>query len=452
MNLPRNPNSSHRTLRSRGICSHRLFSFFLAITLVSFSTLLAAEPSQGEFRGQAERCRRILRDSLIRFYLPGAVDRENGGYKESLKNNEFVLTGEKFLTLQARQLWFFSTLALEGYQRDASLAAAKSGYDFIETKMRDPLNGGYFSKVTDEGQPKDTRKHIYLNSFVIYGLVAYSRASGDPRALESAKELFRVLEARAHDKEYGGFIEFFDKDWREITDPKAQGYVGAIGLKTYNTHLHLLESFTALYRAWPDPLLRERVQELRTINISTVHFPTVNNNVDAYQRDWSVVRDSSNLKASYGHDIECIWLVMDAARALGESPRLLHGWAEGLAGNCMKFGFDQKHGGFFESGPLDEPATVKKKTWWVQVEALLGTLEMFRLTGDEKYYQAFSRTLDFCEQNQVAKEGGWWATRNEDGSAAPDLTRTGPWQGAYHAGRALLVASKWLDEMAATPK
>jgi len=30
--------------------------------------------------------------------------------------------------------------------------------------MRDPQHGGYFSKVTDAGAPKDTRKHAYLNS------------------------------------------------------------------------------------------------------------------------------------------------------------------------------------------------------------------------------------------------------------------------------------------------
>ncbi|MGN6385982.1 MAG: AGE family epimerase/isomerase [Verrucomicrobiota bacterium] len=420
----------------------------ICLLLAGGGRIFGAEPSAGEFRGQAERCRRILKESLIQFYLPSCVDQENGGYKESLKNNQFVLTGEKFLTLQARQLWFFSTLAIEGYNREESLQAAKKGYAFIQEKMRDPENGGYYSKVTDDGKPKDTRKHVYLNSFVIYGLVAYSRAAHDPEALESAKKLFKTLDAHCHDGEFGGYREFFYADWREVTDAKEQGFVGAIGVKTYNTHLHLLESFAELYRAWPDELLRKRLEELRMINISTVHFPTVNNNVDAYQRDWTVVREPSNLKASYGHDIECIWLVMDASRTMDSSPRLLHGWAEGLAGNVMKFGYDEQHGGFYESGPLGEPASVKRKTWWVQAEALLGTLELYRLTGDASYYSAFAKTLDFCEQNQVAREGGWWATRNADGSAATDLTRSGPWQGAYHAGRALILASHWLDEMA----
>ena len=44
-------------------------------------------------------------------------------------------------------------------------------------------------------------------------------------------------------------------------------------------------------------------------------------------------------------------------------------------------------------------------------------------------------------------DGGWWATRNADGSARGNA-RTGPWQGAYHNGRALILCAKMLEELA----
>jgi mannose/cellobiose epimerase-like protein (N-acyl-D-glucosamine 2-epimerase family) len=75
-------------------------------------------------------------------------------------------------------------------------------------------------------------------------------------------------------------------------------------------------------------------------------------------------------------------------------------------------------------------------------------LEMYRLTGDEKYYEAFSRTLDFCEKHQIAEEGGWWSTRAADGSPTNDKTRASMWQGGYHSGRALLLSAEWLSQMA----
>ncbi len=75
-------------------------------------------------------------------------------------------------------------------------------------------------------------------------------------------------------------------------------------------------------------------------------------------------------------------------------------------------------------------------------------LDMSQLTGESSYYDLFARTLNFVEQHQVAKEGSWWATRAADGSAVSDEQRTGPWQGGYHAGRAMILCAKRLEAMA----
>src|SRR2546429_560248 len=79
-----------------------------------------------------------------------------------------------------------------------ALAAAKTGFDFLEGKFRDRAHGGYFAKVTDDGKPTDRHKHVYLNAFALYALAAYHRASGDPAALAAVKDLFQTLEAKAH--------------------------------------------------------------------------------------------------------------------------------------------------------------------------------------------------------------------------------------------------------------
>jgi mannobiose 2-epimerase len=429
------------TLLLRGVC--------LLSLLPTVPSLRADDrpPAREALLQQARRCRQILQTSVVDFYLPACVDRVNGGYLESLREGQFAPTGEKFLVLQGRQLWFFSTLIREGIRREAALDAAKAGFEFLENRMRDRRHGGYFAKVTDAGQPRDTRKHVYLNAFALYGLVAYHRASGDEGALAAARELFRVLEEKAHDRRRGGYVEFFTDDWRPITDPKASGFVGAIGTKTYNTHLHVLEAFAELYRVWPDPLVRQRLAELLLINASTVHHPDFNCNIDGWRPDWRMIESPSNLRASYGHDVECAWLALDAGRALGLSPQVLRGWAEGLCAYSLKYGYDAQHGGFFYTGRLGRPADDTRKEWWVQAEALVSMLEMYRLTGKREYYDAFRQTLDFVEKHQVARQGSWWATRTADGSPRGDQ-RSSPWQGAYHNGRAMLLSAKLLEELA----
>lgn len=404
-------------------------------------------PTAAEIQRQAARCRELLRRTVFDFYHPGCLDAVNGGYLEDWKDGRFQLRGEKFLTLQARQLWFFSTLATENIERAKCLEAAWLGYLLLERNFRDARQGGYISKITDGGTPKDTRKHAYHNSFALYGLVAYYEATKEKSALRRAQELFRTLDDRAHDARNGGYGEFFYADWKPVTNPNESPYVGAIGTKTYNTHLHLLESLTALYRVAPEPRLRERLAELVRINTAVVQHAAYRCNVDGWHPDWRIIDEPRNLRASYGHDVECLWLTLDATRRLGYPDALYRSWAQSLADYSLQYGFDNEHGGFFYTGVLGAPADDTRKEWWVQAEALVGMLEMYQLTGQPRYYEAFAKTLDFIERRQVASGGGWWATRNADGSAGASDTRSSMWQGAYHNGRALLFSAKLLSNL-----
>jgi mannobiose 2-epimerase len=432
----------------------KLFIKVCGVILLGTWNLIAApaptnvpgKPTPAQLQAQALRCRNILQNSLVKFYLPGSVDSINGGYMESLDaNGVFTFTGEKFLVLQARQLWFFSTLASEKYDARA-LSAARTGFIFLTGKMRDPQNGGYYSKVTDAGLVKDARKHAYLQAFAMYGLTAYFRASREPGALQAAQQLFQLLEARAYDRVNGGYHEWFYPNWQVINDPKEQSYVGAVGTKTYNTHLHLMEAFSDLYKVWPDELLRRRLQELIQINANTVRVANYDCNIDAYSPNWQAVQDARNMRTSYGHDVECAWLTFDAVRALQMPISLYRNWAESLVRTSITLGYDKTNGGFYSGGPLGQSADDTSKVFWVQAEALVSMLEMYRLTGNPDYYSIFSKTLDFVERYQAAPEGGWWSTRKADGSADTNLQRTSPWQGAYHTGRSMMICARWLDE------
>src|SRR5262245_24989105 len=111
---------SHAAVRR----SSRLALPLSAAALIGLTTQLAtAEPTPDARRQEAQRCAQILKTSRIHFYLPACVDQAHGGYLESLRGGKFAPTGEKFLVMQGRQLWFFSTLAIEGLERESALAA-----------------------------------------------------------------------------------------------------------------------------------------------------------------------------------------------------------------------------------------------------------------------------------------------------------------------------------------
>jgi cellobiose epimerase len=400
-----------------------------------------------EFTSQAARCRKILEETVVDFFLPACLDTANGGYLENEENGKFLPTGEKFVLLQARQVWTFSLVAQQGIATTAALNAARAGVDFLETYMRDQTLGGYFSTVTDAGEPLDRRKHICLNVFVLNAYARYFMASGDASALTAAQELFYLIEDRARDDQDGGYVEFFTEDWKPITDRKAHNYFSTTGTKTLITYMHIMEIYAELYRAWPDRLLGERIEHLKNIVFKKFRHPLYDRTVNAWTPAGNIVLRRHNLRANYGHDLESIWYLIDSCETIGLPiddmlPRFI-----GVCEHDLKHGYDSKYGGFYSQGPIAVFGALRDKVWWVQTEALNAMLTMFRLTGDGRYYRTFRDVFDFIENHHLAPEGGWWATLHADGTPKTGL-RASRWQGGYHTARSMVMCAKMLDELA----
>ena len=112
----------------------------ILVVVVLTTSVSAQEKIDSSDAHVADRCRELLNTSLVDFYLPASVDTLHGGYLEVLDDQGQFTGSEKFLTLQARQVWFFSTLAIAGIRRDEALAAAQSGYDFLRQHFYDQVH------------------------------------------------------------------------------------------------------------------------------------------------------------------------------------------------------------------------------------------------------------------------------------------------------------------------
>lgn len=81
-----------------------------------------------------------------------------------------------------------------------------------------------------------------------------------------------------------------------------------------NTHLHILEPYTNLYRVWKDEHLEQQLRNLinlftdKILNKDTFHLQLFFN--DDWQSKYPIV--------SYGHDIEASWLLHEAALVTGD--------------------------------------------------------------------------------------------------------------------------------------
>jgi mannobiose 2-epimerase len=364
------------------------------------------------------------------------------------------------IVTQARTMWLFTRLARAGYGDDEYIEAAGHGYRFLKEKMWDQENGGFFWEVDATGNEKlRPRKHLYGQSFALYAISEYYLATERQDVLDFAIGFFDLLEEKSHDKIYGGYIEFFNQDWTPV-DAGESSYMGApTDMKLMNTHLHLLEAMTTFYRACklgshfvktsqngvPLPLARERLLELINIESNAVVRKDLGACTDKYDSDWTPRLDAGYARVSYGHDIENIWLLMEACDAAGISNYPFADLYRTLFDYSYKFGYDQGAGGFYDSGLFNQPADRLTKVWWVQAEAVVSALYMNRLTSDPQYLDIFEQTYDYIEKYMVDWQyGEWHANVTTRGAAGGD--KASIWKAGYHNGRAMIECLEILKQ------
>ncbi|MDQ2798713.1 MAG: AGE family epimerase/isomerase [Armatimonadota bacterium] len=389
-----------------------------------------------------------LQQQVLAQWFPRAIDPTGGFYQNYSEDWTRGASDDKAIVYQARLMWVASQAALR-YPAQAEMykADARHGLDFLADKMWDAQNGGFYWGLDDKGVPvRDGEKHAYGISFAIYAACGEYQATHDSRALELAKRAYRWLDAHAHDIKNGGYYEALTRQGKPIltpTDAQPNDEIGTrYGFKTMNTHIHLLESLSALYQVWPDAGLRARLEEMFALVRDKIAVESVGALNYQFTPAWQPLPDHD----SFGHDVETAYLLTEASAVLGR-PEDARTWrlARRIVDHALDFGWDNDNGGFYDSGSVfgGTPYTTDK-IWWVEAEGLNSLLLMHRRYGKEtpRYWAAFNKQWDFIQTHQVdAVHGGWQATVTRDGASIPGRAKSDGWTEAYHQSRALLNVS-----------
>lgn len=159
-----------------------------------------------------------LVQGILPYWINKTVDIVNGGFYGYITSEEKVeFESDKGCILNSRILWTFSK-AYMMYKREEYLKMAKHAFQFLKGSFIDKEYKGLYWMVDYKGEPSETRKHIYNQSFGIYGLSEYYRATGDEEALTLAKELFELIEEHSYDCVHGGYFEAFNREWKAEED------------------------------------------------------------------------------------------------------------------------------------------------------------------------------------------------------------------------------------------
>lgn len=383
---------------------------------------------KAEWRAEFER---EVKDNILHYWMTRTIDEVNGGFIGEIgEDRKPDYEAHKSLVLNTRIIWTFAA-ASRIFRDERYLSIAERAYQYVMDYFADKEYGGFYWILDAKGRPVDDRKQVYGQAFAIYALSELYRATGRQEALDKAVETFRLLERHSYEPVHRGYIEALARDWSQ-TDKLSLSGKDLNERKSMNTHLHVLEAYTNLYRVWKTEELRVKHKELIEVMLDHIVDPETAQFKLFFDDEWNSKTDD----VSYGHDIEGSWLLVEAAEFHDDDALLERTKATAIrmAEATLKTGVDAD-GALLNEG--DKTGyTDTNKDWWPQAEAVVGFYNAYQLTGGEKYLNAARNAWSFINRFIIDKEDGEWRYAvDREGRPVQGQGKVSAWKCPYHNGR-----------------
>jgi len=370
-----------------------------------------------------------LTDNILNYWAKEVYDPKRGTFFGRITNN-----GEKFpeaplsAVFITRIMWTYAA-AYRNYPTAVYQKMADEAFRILKESFWDPVNGGIYWSVNPEGTPVDTKKQFYAEAFFIYALSEYYLAFKDKTAKQIAESMFMLMEKFAFDNEFGGYFEAKTADWEETDDQRLSPKELNVK-KSMNTHLHILEAYTNLYRIWKTEESEKQLRHLirlfldKIIDAETYHFHLF------FDADWTVRSDID----SYGHDIEGSWLLCEATEVLGDKELIeeVEEVAIKMTEVTKNEGLDENGGMYYEK---EGDHLQEQFDWWPQAEAVVGFFNAWQLTGEENYLGLTRQSWGFIQKYIIDPgKGEWFWGVDAELKTLPNDKVNG-WKAPYHNSR-----------------
>lgn len=383
-----------------------------------------------------EEMKKHLKEVIIPFWK-SLKDDEYGGFYGYL---DFDLNLDKKAIkgciLNSRITWFFSQAYLvlkdNGEIDESLLAMAKHGFEFMEQYCMDQESGGIYWSMNYDGTPNETIKHTYNQAFSIYALSAFYEASGNPKALEMAMNLFELIETKCRDE--GGYLESFDRDFHLIDNEKLSEN-GVMAERTMNTLLHVFEAYTELFKVTQESKIKDKLCWMMDLFADKMYNPELHRQEVFFDKNYNTLLDLH----SYGHDIETAWLIDRGVEVVG-----LETYEEKMTPittDLTRQIFQVAFNGESLHNECEKGVVNTSRIWWVQAESVVGFLNGYQKDPDRvEYMTAAKKQWNYIKEYMIDRRNGseWFWEVDVNGQPTSKKPIVEPWKCPYHNGRMCL--------------
>ncbi|UTA48317.1 AGE family epimerase/isomerase [Simiduia sp. 21SJ11W-1] len=372
----------------------------------------------------------FLRDhmqSILDFYEPNVDDAVQGGFHQNFYDDGTVFEpGRKQLVSSTRMVFNYCT-AFAAFGRDAYLARAVRGLDYVKQHHWDAARNGY-QWVLENNSPVDQTNQCYGLAFVMLGY-ASAHMRGIEGAAQGIAHTWEIMESRFWVPAHNLYADEASPDWSEVSDYRGQ-----------NANMHCCEALLMAYEATGDALYLDRAYLLaKTVAVELAakgngliweHFTS------SLEPDWEFNKDDpKNLYKPWGfqpgHQTEWTKLLLtlhqfrpeqwmlDRARALFDAA-----WE-----NC----WDAERGGLYYGHAPDGRICDDEKYFWVQAESFAAAAMLAKALGEESYWEKYDALWRYSWDHMIDhKHGAWYRVLSADNKPLSNIKSAAGAKCDYH--------------------
>ncbi len=375
---------------------------------------------------------RVLEKDVIPFWLQNSLDEKNGGYYNYLDRDGEVLSRDKSVWLQNREMWFFSKIYNEIEHREDWKDAAALGYNFIGKHCLDN-DGRMFFLVDEQGRKLRKRRYWLTDTFAVLGFSQYSVASGDYKALRAARRSFdKIIDL--YEKPEGLEPKFF------IENRSMKALVAPMLLMSTAQEIRQVDKdYTEKYNKVIDTCICEVKNNFYKKEEGAL--------LETVLSDGQILNNPEGRIVNPGHSIETSWFLMN--EALYRKDKDLFYLALEILNCSYERGWDNEYGGILTFTDLwGKPSPRLEwdmKFWWTHTESLFAMLLAYIATQDDSYLAKYEKlhkwTFDYFPDCEY---GEWFGYLHRDGSISSQI-KGSEWKGTLHLPRLLLNGINCID-------
>ena len=386
-----------------------------------------------KFRNVSLQYKDELLNNIIPFWLLHSQDNKFGGYFTCLNRQGNVFDTDKFVWLQARQVWMFSMLYNNVEKRKEWLECAIQGGEFLKKFGHDSNLNWYFS-LTREGKPIIKPYNIFSYTFATMAFGQLSKATGNKEYADIAKKTFDIiLEKRSNPK----------GKWNKA-------FPGTRNLKSFSLPMILcnlsLEIEHLLDNEFMETTIKECIHEVMDVFLRPELGGLIVENVN---EDGSLSDSFDGRLMNPGHAIEAMWFIMDLGKRTNRPELIIKAVETTL--KTLEYGWDKEHEGIFyfmdRKGFPPQQLEWDQKLWWVHMETLISLLKGYQLTGSQDCLDWFEKVHEYTWKHfKDPQYPEWWGYLNRQGEVLLEL-KGGKWKGCFHVPRGLYQCWKIMENI-----